>query len=61
MCKWEWPFVFTETRANKYPLRTEASFLNTYLFYIFLSLSENKHFKGKCDLDGKYIVLTLVK
>lgn len=37
MCKWEWPFVFTETRANKYPLRTEASILNLYLLNVFIS------------------------
>lgn len=56
MCKWEWPFVFTETRANKYPFRTEASVFNIYLLYLFLSFSENRHLKAKCDLDNKWIV-----
>lgn len=58
MCKWEWPFVFTETKTNKYPLRTEARFF--FNFFIF-NKEKQKQFKAICDWQGTWILLTLVK
>lgn len=61
MCKWEWPFVFIETKTNKYPLRTEARlFLKTF-FCCFYKEKKTEQFEAICDGDGTWILLTLVK
>lgn len=47
MCKWEWPFVFIETKTNKYPLRnrSKAFFKLSFfvvVFFIFILKEKQK-------------------
>lgn len=55
MCKWEWPFVSTDTKTNKYPLITEASFFFFFLsnFFCFYRKTSNtyKHFLFRRYMD----------
>lgn len=47
MCKWEWPFVSTDTKTNKYPLITEASFFFFFCQTFFVVFTENiKHLQA---------------
>lgn len=65
MCKWEWPFVFIETKTNKYPLRTEARLFffrkkkNVFVLF-FYRKTENTAKRFVIEtVHGSY--LTLVK
>lgn len=53
MCKWEWPFVFIETKTNKYPLITEAR-----LFFLKKTKNTSKPFVIKM-VHGSYLVYDL--
>lgn len=56
MCKWEWPFVFIETKTNKYPLRNRSFceilfFFKTFLLFVFIKKTEKKE-----TLESNFVI-----
>lgn len=44
MCKWEWLFVFTDAKTNKYPLKPKQGFCDFFkdIFFTFFLLKNKQ-------------------